>query len=328
MFREFLVFLTSVGFWLCPPLIRAQDRELSELVVLDVRATAVAFCPDGNMAVAVESDKTLAIFNVTSGRLTSSFGSSELPVSALAVSCDGKLLAAAGCTTTRPGDFELRLWNLQTHELVHSNYTKDHRGEGDAIDPIPFVAFSPDSNLLVSPARNRSVHIWNIPESRIQKELEIHLTPSTVQFSPDGKLLALGTATSASHGTASVFDLQADRWLKSRASRFSGVLAVLIADEGEELLVGHESRICRQTIGEVDYGETSPLRFHATALSFSPDGDLVAVVVDGRLMIYKSYSGELVVNPQASARTVTFSSDGTALATIGTAGKVTVWQLR
>jgi WD40 repeat protein len=141
-----------------------------------------AFSPDRRHFATSASFSILYLWDFASEReIARSFSQSEGPAIQIAVYApDGKFIATGG------NRGEVTLWDPQSAQLVH-----DLRGQPPS--RILALAFSPDSNRLVSSALGKPPIMWDMKTGNKLSEL-----PSTTDsifalaFSRDGKRLALG----------------------------------------------------------------------------------------------------------------------------------------
>jgi eukaryotic-like serine/threonine-protein kinase len=147
---------------------------------------------------------------------------------------DGSFLA--GVQADKPGEVILKLWN--ENGPLEGESLATVRGVS-----LVAVAFSPDSRLLAFPSGANRATIWNISESRIEREIELPITTDgAVGFDPRGELLAF-------HG----------REAEDKAPLSSRLLLWDIARNRE--------------VARFDTGGM----VSATPISFAPDGHRVAV---------------------------------------------------
>jgi len=253
--------------------------------VSHVEASALAFSPAGNVVAVGTSIGQVKLFNARTGELVRSLddeaaklADKETPenwkslrramgsVAFLEFSPDGSLLAMCGGSFadfsegfaavsregfrgTGPG--RLKVWDVQTGTLKHD--LAGHNNEANA------VFFSPDGQWLASAGRwhekgdmfGNGVILWNAHTGeQIHRLIRTTANAGTrsIAFSPDSKLLAMGTQRSDDS--------------KPKDSSTGGVSLVHVSSAVEDWLV------------------TVP--GWAKPMAFSPDGKSVAVLCGGR----------------------------------------------
>jgi hypothetical protein len=139
---------------------------------------AMAFSPDGKLALSGSKDKTLALWEVSSGRHIDTFyGSSE--VNAVAFSPDGKLALSGS------DDETLKLWEVSSGRNIDTFYEPSE---------VNAVAFSPDGKLALSGSDDNTLKLWEVSSGREIRSFTGHSSSVyAVAFSPDGKLALSGS---------------------------------------------------------------------------------------------------------------------------------------
>lgn len=129
----------------------------------------------GSMGVAASR----RFWDVNSGRLLASFpGDSSRPQGAVAVSPDGRTIAAAG------PHHRIELWDAASLRRVAIL-----EGEVHALS----LAFSPDGKVIAAGETEGAVYLWDRASGRRTRQLVGHVGAClAVAFSPDGKTLASG----------------------------------------------------------------------------------------------------------------------------------------
>jgi len=154
----------------------------------------LAFSKDGRILVSGSLDGAVKIWNWHRkellhtlirpvdffGALASWFDSSVGIIWCVAISPDGKTVAASG--SQQP----IQLWNTENGKLLRT-FTEHS-------DSIYALAFSPDGETLASGGADNTIRIWNFHTGELLETLE-HLGPvKSVVFSYDGKILVSGSA--------------------------------------------------------------------------------------------------------------------------------------
>lgn len=110
-------------------------------------------------------------------------------IQAIAVSQDGHYYATASRDTT------VALWNARTGlmERVLRGHTK----------PVTDIFFSPDGAHLASSSEDGTIRIWSTEDGRTERQIDLGTPVLGVVWSPNGLMIAAGTASGASAWSAS-----------------------------------------------------------------------------------------------------------------------------
>jgi Tol biopolymer transport system component len=125
---------------------------------------AVAFSPDGKLALSGSDDNTLKLWEVSSGREIRSFTGHSGSVEAVAFSPDGKLvLSGSGSDIWSyyifgSGHGELKLWSVSSGREIRS-----FTGHSATVWA---VAFSPDGKLALSSSQDDTLKLWDVSTGR------------------------------------------------------------------------------------------------------------------------------------------------------------------
>lgn len=205
------------AWWGSPAQVRrwnlADGRELSAFRGHQGRITALAYSPDGLTLATGSKDRTIRLWDATSGRERGGFAArmadllrligignqeeelraavvNETEIRSLAFSPDGTMIAAAT-------GWRATLWSVVEGKLLAN--LKDHSAFVDT------VAFSPDGRTLATASRDGTVKFWDVSlavaigETNPRKAGKVAATYSwdlgkvySVAFAPDGLCAAAG----------------------------------------------------------------------------------------------------------------------------------------
>jgi serine/threonine protein kinase/WD40 repeat protein len=279
-----------------------------------------ALTPDGGSVVIASPDGELSWWDLRSRKKTRAL---EIAAGyhALALSPDGRT-AAVGI------DGGIQFVDLGSEEARKASASL-------AGEPL-WLVFSPDSKTLASTGVDGTVTLWDV-ESRTPRETLRGHSASVEQpaFSPDGTTLY----TASDDGTAMAWAIDRNRRLGRRFTFTHDRAYDPLVDrhpgrfspDGRLIAVGLKSRGIRLWDATALATAGPPLLEtggEVKALAFSPDGrTLAAVALNGTATVWDVESRSLRRGPFAvdgNAVGVTFSADGTMLATAGVNG-VQLW---
>ncbi len=217
-------------------------------------------------------------------------------VTALAISPDGKILAAAG------DDHLIRFFDLTDGKLLHTLV-----GHSDWVRSLDF---SPNGLTLASAGDDRKVRIWDVASAKQLRALPEHsVAIFNVAFSPDGKTVA----AAGFEKQIRIYDAATGAVKRSISGPSSDMRALAFSDDGKLLATG--GRNGKLQVLNVADGSEKKLDAHQQRirrLAFSPnDGQLASVGEDQQVRIW---------NLQQPGTPLTFACDGAKIMSLAFCG--------
>ena len=160
----------------------------------------VAIRKNSHLLASCSSDKTVKLWNWKTGELLKTFSRYSNLVNAVAIAPFGSILASGTysvgdiigedpSSTDNPGA-KLKLWHLDTGELLHNLNAHSQKITSLAIDPY--------GHLLASGSYDGTIKIWNLHSGELVQTLEVlnqknyKVIVFSVAFSGDGRTLVSG----------------------------------------------------------------------------------------------------------------------------------------
>ena len=295
------------------------------------RVQSVTFSPDGQRLASASTDKTIKLWSRTGVLLETLEGHTQR-VSSVSFSPDGQLLASGSYDKT------VKVWSLKqdgasnilpcpSAPLFPCSPSVLFTLDGHA-DSVMSVSFSPDSEILATASKDKTVKLWT-RNGRLIKTLTGHKGWVTgVTFSPDGEMLA----SASDDGTVKLWNRDGGLLKTFEGAHNSFVLGVAFSPDGKMLAsAGYDNSV---KLWKVDGTLVATLlkgsSDSVTSVGFSPDGLLVASgSYDHKVKLW-SRSGTLLktlTGHKDSVMSVSFSPDGKVLASAGRDNRVILWNL-
>jgi WD40 repeat protein len=276
-----------------------------ELIGHEKEITDMDFAAQVDRLATGSKDKTARVWNTASGEHQSF--EHEAEVFAVALSGDGKLLAAA-----TPGDSgSLRIWDIDAN--------KPHgKLDGKKLPFLTDIRLNRDGKYLATTDSYGTLSVWNVA-SGIKKAQAYHDDIiESVRFSPDGNSIATGSIDM----TARIWDVQTGDELKRLTGHTNSVFDLAFSPDGSRIATASADttvKVYDRESGRDLFtlrGHTNPIR----SVSFSPDGKHVASASwDGTARIWDVSGHTEVIRSRA------FSDDGRRCVTADIADQATIW---
>ena len=279
---------------------------------------ALAFSPVDTNVLATASGQTLSLWNLSDRRLTATITFSN-PAVALAISRDGKLLAAAG-----GHEQTVELWRLADCSLLWTRNTPS---------PVIAILFAPDGRSLISGGGGDSgTLLWDLDTGRFSPfSAERQGWINALSFSPDNQILA----TAITDSTVILWDF-AQRRLLARLIAPSGgpVESVIFSPDGRSLVTGHADSTVRAWDIATRQQKAIYRGHHSgiNGLALSRDGQsIISSSLDGTVKVWDLEMRpheEILATGKGWVTATAFSPDGKRLASVGLEqGLLTLWDV-
>ncbi|MBI2901637.1 MAG: protein kinase [Planctomycetes bacterium] len=278
---------------------------------------SVAFTPDGKILATSGVGSTLSLWEVETGNLLATLDARAVAVPSIAISPDGKTLAAVALTF--PPSISLQFWDLATRAQTRV-FAAELVGAA--------LAFSPDGKTIASAGEDGVVRIWDVAMDQEPKRCASHVgTVWSVAFSADGRLLASVGDDEVVH----IWDLHDQREMRILKGHVGTIYAVTFLPDGQRVVSAGADHLIR--VWHSDSGaELFKLDGHLLrigSLSVRADGRVLASAGDEKKILLwdlaqRKVACELAGHPERIA-CVRFAIDGRLLASGGNGHVVKVW---
>ncbi len=282
----------------------------------------VAFSADGKTLLQVEGD-LIRLWNVTDGSLRDEKRLYSTPNYGLTLSSDEQVLASVG------GGQVLHLMQFPSGVVLDSQFSSTAEN----------AVFLPDGKMITNAGGN--INLVSVQGGNDPKILAANQATRRIAVSPDGKLLALETHSSAI-ADLTILNLEDEKEFLKVNTGANSISDIEFSSDGQYVAIsvqnpgmfGSDSsgstRVYRVSDGELvrKQGAGASSYFPGAHLAYSPDGQYLATTDDKLLYVWKMPQGEMVfTNDKHTSfiNSIAFSSDGTFIVTGTQDGSIWIW---
>jgi len=252
------------------PLTWAQEiKELRTFEGHKQPVRCIAFSPDGTILASgagadVFSDEKTAevkLWEVASGKPLASLPGHKFAVYALAFTPDGRTLVTAGT------DGVMKLWDVSRRKEQFSVSWQQ--------GPIGAVAISLDGKTLAAERRNQVV-LWDLHKRRERLAFPYLGRVDTLAFSPDNKMLAVG---STANTVVTIWDAETAERHMTLKGHTGWIRCLAFTPDGHTLVSGSVDKTVKlwdMETGKARAGFTSRGQMEVGSLSLTRDGTVLA----------------------------------------------------
>jgi WD40 repeat protein/serine/threonine protein kinase len=296
---------------------RAADAQLAVLSGHAARVNSARYSPDGTHIVTASADRSVRIWDASTGVLLVSMAGHTDRVFDAVYSPDGTLIASGS------NDHTARLWDARTGTLLRT--LSGHTAR------VNSVRFSPDGRRLVTASWDHSARIWDVASGAQVSMLTGHtLEVYSASYSSDGSRIV----TASQDKTARIWNARSGSQLRVLEGHGDYVACAAYSSDGRRIVTASADKTAR--IWDADSGVTlSVLSGHAElvyAAAFSPDGQqVVTASFDKTLRIWDAYSGKqlgTLSGHRAAVASAAYSPDGTRIVSSSEDRTARIWEAR
>src|SRR6266496_3875513 len=275
---------------------------------------SVAWSPDGKRLASASYDKTVQVWEASSGTLLLTYKGHSNAVKSVAWSPDGQRLASASDDQT-----------VQVWEASSGTPLLTYKGHSDVVNS---VAWSPDGKRLASASQDGTVQVWEASRGTLLLIYKGHSDAvRSVAWSPDGKRLASASVDQ----TVQVWEASNGTLLLTYTGHSDAVWSVAWSPDGKRLASASQDGTVqvwdasRGTLLLIYKGH----RAEVNSVAWSPDGKrLASASEDQTVQVWEASSGTLLLTYKGhngAVVSVAWSPDGKRLASASQDKTVQVW---
>ena len=276
----------------------------------------LAVSPDGKRLLTACFDKTIRLWDVSTGGELQQIAGHTDQVHAVAFLPDGQ--RAISCSW----DKTVRLWDLASGQEIRS-YTGPTQG-------VHCVAVSGDGRVVIAGGPESTAFLWDVETGKELHRLEVSTGGlESVAISRDGKLALTGSA----RGPIRLWNVETGKELRRFAGHFGGVMGLAFSPDNRFVYsASWDKTLCAWRVEDGREVRRFPdinCRYYGVALS-TDGGRLLTSGEDGSVHLWDAESGKEIYHFQETNQPIwpaVFSPDGKYAFSAGQDKVVRMWHL-
>ncbi|MCC5662649.1 ribosome assembly protein 4 [Nostoc sp. CHAB 5784] len=297
----------------------AKENRAIEVNTLDGHSESVnsiVYSPNGHQLASASDDKTIKIWDVSSGKLLKSLTGHSNEVWSIVYSLNGQQLASASRDKT------IKIWDISSGQLL-----KTLTGHSNAVNS---VTYSPNGQQLASASRDKTIKIWDVSSGKLFKSLSGHSKEvNSVAYSRDGHQLA----SASEDKTIKIWDVSSGKLLKSLIDHNDAIVSVAYSRDGHQLASASADKTIKiwdVTSGQLLKSLIDPSSGVFSVAYSSDEQQLASASDDNTIKIWDVSSKKLLktlTGHSARVYSVAYSRDGQQLASASWDKTIKIWDV-
>ena len=288
------------------------------------RINSIAFSPDDSYIVAVTNDKSLLIYEGSSGerthQLTGLHGTAR--VNSVAIRQDSRQFVTGG------NDKSMRVWNVGPRVFGNFSNTRFSEVGGIRVDTsfqnfLHSLDYSPGGRYVVAGFQDKTARLFELTSNLTGSEynpklifnMEGHKSDVlTVSFSPNGAFIATGSKDK----TIKIWEASTGENIVTLIGHNKSVKSVIWSPDGRRIISGSDDK--KIIVWDVRNGDQLAVLSNHTgkvlALAYDPDGKyFISGSTDKTIRTWSStdYVELGIIKNKAWVTSLSFNSDGSRL---------------
>ncbi|KAG6809530.1 hypothetical protein H0H92_015911, partial [Tricholoma furcatifolium] len=275
---------------------------------------AVAFSPNGTQIVSSSRDKSVRVWDVSTGKQVQELQGHTNWVKSVAFSPCSTLIVSGSF------DKSLRVWDVTNGKQIQQ--LQGHT------DWVKSVAFSIDGTQIVSGSDDKSVRVWDASSGKQVQRLEGHTAGvNSVAFSPNQTQIVSGSRDES----VRIWDASTGKQIQRLQGHTHWVHSVAFSANGTQIVSGSHDKSVRvwNALTGKQVQELQGHFYEVNSVAFSPDGtQIVSGSSDESVRIWNASTGKQIQKLQGHAdwiKSVAYSPDGTQIVSGSHDKSIRVW---